>query len=54
MFWMMKRHLAGKGGRIGLRLKSRTDTLSDTNARRLERFAAHDLTNPLAPDQAAG
>jgi flavodoxin len=40
MFWAMKRHLANKGGRIELRLKSRSDWLSDANARRLERFAA--------------
>lgn len=40
MFWMMKRHLAGKTGRIELRLKSRTDKLSGANAGRLVRFAA--------------
>jgi flavodoxin len=40
MFWMMKRHLAGKAGRIEVRLKSRTDRLSDANARRLARVAA--------------
>ncbi len=40
MFWMMKRHLAGRADRIDVRLKSRSDRLSDANARRLERFAA--------------
>jgi len=40
MFWMMKRHLAGKADRIELRLKSRSAKLSDANAQRLERFAA--------------
>ena len=46
MFWMMKRHLAGKAGRVELRLKSRTDRLSDANARRLERFAALAAESP--------
>jgi flavodoxin len=40
MFWMMRRHLARKAGRIEVRLKSRTDRLSDANARRLARVAA--------------
>ena len=39
MFWMMKRHLAGKADRIELRLKSRSGKLSDASAQRLERFA---------------
>lgn len=38
MFWMMKRHLSGKADRIGLRLKSRSDELSEANLRRLEQF----------------
>lgn len=46
MFWMMKRHLAGKAERIELRLKSRSDKFSDANARRLERFATA-LPGPL-------
>jgi hypothetical protein len=42
MFWMMERHLRGKTERIELRLKSRSDKLSEANARQLERFVGVD------------